>query len=1358
MNKKRTLAMLLAGAMLLPANAFAASPEDFTDFPTDWSAAGLRSAVQNGLLNGSNGQINSSGLLIRAQMAAIVNRAFAARKTADLSVYSDANTSAWYYNDLKLAVAMRTFQGANGKLNPEAPITREEAFVVLARAFALESGDTSVLNNYTDGASVSAWARSSVAALIENGYVNGANGKLNPKNSITRAEFAKVISEMASTYADADDSLSATVDGSVIVRENGVSLSGKTINGDLIIADGISRIDLTGVTVTGRIVLRGGESGVTFKDTKAGKGIIANTDIAVSGSVDSITVVADGAKITGSGKVGAVQANADNVTVSTSGTKVTAANGVSGVKAGNKSVAAGKTETVGAAASGGGSSSSGSSSSGGGSSSGGSSSGGSVAQQSLVVPEQTKLIDMNTVQLGALGQFVVIRFEDGNTLDNCTLTVDGTEINAGCSKVSTDGSIVKWQSTVLDPSTLTVTNKTTGKTQTVSLGGKNTVKPTVSGVPVDYYFLANGPVYVWDYHQTNKDAAGKVRYNPTHTTIDLKTASNSVRFYSPDAVLSESDDNLYHVSGEVQLMFNYANGTDAEKAFVDGITSVVLVQDDESNSVLNSNLKWSLNKALPHGVDGATVACITVPLGQSNFFSNGRYKLRVVSNGNAELFPIHVVNEKTPSLVLSDTGAYSGVNTHFTVKDMLYGITQPIYRVELQYAGDSEVQVLNKFDDWYLIGDTFVLYNDTTNHLTHSGKYTLTIYANGFKSFSQTFYAYGADKQSVSPAARAAAAGVDALSAATSGGGGASSDSGSEGGSNTMNANLVFSADLLTNAKIVEKLGLDNANAAAISERWDNMLHDAVYYEGADKVYTSAGFFDAANTARTEDKLLTFAEYVTSENAETTRNRPYAVKKVLEDNLLGETTSFSEASSSAAPDLTLVKEVTEDGQTSYQSINEVNEGEDAVLLVSGSKAAAYLEKLKENADSQLYLNTTSALSKDAYSIDTEKNTITIPANQLKLGDNALTLQVDTFQKVRLTLTVAKQLEKNLSLSVAETTESGKPVVVFTVDGSNGDFLKNLASVKLDDKTDIGTYGYYGYGSEMAYYVIGKDNKTISLYNVPSGEHTVAISAKYYGEPLTAKFTVNAKPAEAAKSAPTVSGAKKKTDTSYTGTYSYYRLSFTGLNASDLTTYLAKVNQVKVNDTVLTRGYSSSSLADNNFRPAATNTTYSTSAYDVLDLPVSLFANAGDYKIKLTADGYTDVEYTLTVGDSSSSGDSSNSGSSGSTVTAPTKLPTISKGSNMYCTLTFSGAATWLAQDGLTVTVNDSVYQKTDSIYNLDGGGAYYVEDDRISLKIPYRMFTSTTSKLVISDGTTNINLTVTIPDYSSGKPTVSFTE
>ena len=547
MNKKRTLAMLLAGAMLLPANAFAASPEDFTDFPTDWSAAGLRSAVQNGLLNGSNGQINSSGLLIRAQMAAIVNRAFAARKTADLSVYSDANTSAWYFNDLELAVAMRTFQGANGKLNPEAPITREEAFVVLARAFALEGGDTSVLNNYTDGASVSAWARSSVAALIENGYVNGANGKLNPKNSITRAEFAKVISEMASTYADADDSLSATVDGSVIVRENGVSLSGKTINGDLIIADGVSRIDLTGVTVTGRIVLRGGESGVTFKDTKAGKGVIANTDIAVSGSVDSITVAqsaaitvnsgasvgtihvnAEGAKITGAGKVEHVKANANNVAITTSGTRVTAADSISGVKTGDKAVSAGKTETVGNTASGGAGGSTGGGSSSGGSSSGsGSSNGGS----SSTVKAEIAKAQVVTTDAGA---YLALSFSSGFTKENTVITVDGADVTEYATPVTDDGSIVKLP-LVAQPGSVTLTSGS--KTQTTSLGTKVDGAVYTGDHYLPDYFIKHGPLAIWDYYLTNYDDAGNARVLPSKTTFGTTAAVNPHPSYSPETVM-----------------------------------------------------------------------------------------------------------------------------------------------------------------------------------------------------------------------------------------------------------------------------------------------------------------------------------------------------------------------------------------------------------------------------------------------------------------------------------------------------------------------------------------------------------------------------------------------------------------------------------------------------------------------------------------------------------------------------------------------------------------------------------------------------------------------------------------------------
>lgn len=405
MKCKNTIAMVLAGAMLLPSNAFAADLSQYRDFPNDWSAKSLEQAIDNGLLNGSNGMIDAKGLLTRAQMAAIVSRSFGAAKTASLDDYRDVLPSAWYYSDMGKAVKMGAFQGANGLLNPDAPITREEAFTVLARAFALEGGGSATLKDFVDGGTVSSWASESVAALVAGGYVNGANGMLNLKNNITRAEFAKVITGMAASYVGAEGVSGKTVEGNVIVRESGASLSGMTINGDLIIADSADKVSLDNVKVTGRIVIRGGADAVGIKDTTTGKGVLvsspngaaaisvsggsvgtvtAKSDLSLSGSVSNVavtdkatltveknasvgtvTVSAAGSKVTGDGKVTNVQANANNVTVTSKGAKVTAGSGVSGVKAGDKAVESGKTETVGSSNS---SSSGGSHSSGGGSS------------------------------------------------------------------------------------------------------------------------------------------------------------------------------------------------------------------------------------------------------------------------------------------------------------------------------------------------------------------------------------------------------------------------------------------------------------------------------------------------------------------------------------------------------------------------------------------------------------------------------------------------------------------------------------------------------------------------------------------------------------------------------------------------------------------------------------------------------------------------------------------------------------------------------------------------------------------------------------------------------------------------------
>ena len=389
---KKPIAFVCAAALLLsPTGALGASPSDFVDFPNDWSQGAMTAAVENGLLGGvGDGRIAPQGEVTRAQMAVIINRAFGAEKQASLSSYSDVAADAWYAVDMAKAVQMGTFSGTgNGLLEPDRAITREEAFSVLARAFALEAGDDSSLASFSDGAQVASWAKGSVSAMVAAGYVNGSDGnRLNPQQTITRAEFAAVISKIVAQYIDADSTLnrSLEIDGNVIVRGN-VDLSGYTINGDVIIADEATNVTLDGVTVNGRLVVRGASDSLTISGSTADGVIITNPngasvlktdnasdlgtvtalgDLTLSGgqldrltiaesatitvekdaSVETITVSADDVTINGAGKVDKVQANADNVHVNVEDTEVTAGKGSSGVTAGDTSVAPGESATV----------------------------------------------------------------------------------------------------------------------------------------------------------------------------------------------------------------------------------------------------------------------------------------------------------------------------------------------------------------------------------------------------------------------------------------------------------------------------------------------------------------------------------------------------------------------------------------------------------------------------------------------------------------------------------------------------------------------------------------------------------------------------------------------------------------------------------------------------------------------------------------------------------------------------------------------------------------------------------------------------------------------------------------------------
>ena len=279
-------ALCLALALQLPALA----AEEYIDMPQEgsWSYEPLAAAVENGLLQGSDGLLQPSGSLTRAQLAAILVRAFGATEEAALS-FTDVTDSNWFAADVAKAVAMGVFGGSGGQMRPNDPLTRQETFVVLARALCLEDGTAEDLSAFTDADQVSAWAVPEVAAMVSAGYVKGSGGALNPLGNITRAEFAQVMYSVVQSYITQAGTYETVAEGTVVVRASGVTLRGVTVSGDLIVGDSVGSggVTLDGVTVAGRVLIRGGdESAVQMVNGSTAAGVVVRETAADSEPAD----------------------------------------------------------------------------------------------------------------------------------------------------------------------------------------------------------------------------------------------------------------------------------------------------------------------------------------------------------------------------------------------------------------------------------------------------------------------------------------------------------------------------------------------------------------------------------------------------------------------------------------------------------------------------------------------------------------------------------------------------------------------------------------------------------------------------------------------------------------------------------------------------------------------------------------------------------------------------------------------------------------------------------------------------------------------------------------------------------------
>ena len=943
-------------------------------------------------------------------------------------------------------------------------------------------------------------------------------------------------------------------------------------------------------------------------------------------------------------------------------------------------------------------------------------------QSSLLLESQTRVVDLGW------SQYVSVAFAKGYSLNNCRVMIDGVDVTEAMTPVDTDGTIAKWELTVLKPGSVTAMDQE-GHAQTVSLGGSQNGSGSVQVKKhtAPSAFLAHGPVYVWDYQLTNYDDHGQPRVKPSTTTFSLGEKKDEIRYYAPKAELKDDEtaDNVYRVSGEAIVMFNYTS--EADKQWFDSICDVDLVSGSGNKNTINADLNWNKDHVDHHG---KTVGQITVPLGQTNFYSNGLYYLRVKSGNTDTLIPIEVVNGTSPSMILSEAGVIvSGKNLHFTVQNMTYGATMPVNRVELKRP-DGTTKELEKIRDWYLIGDSFILYNDKSakdgrNNIPDPGKYTITVHATGFKDMSYTFTVSDA-ASAVKEEAQAAytLAAVDAISSATVSGGSSSggSSDGSDGGSTTMTADLIFDADLLTNALILSKLQVENEAADAIADRWlsDMSGYDAVIGEDSTTFYRFDAYRDAVEQAKNAGTYLSFSDYLATGNAQTTANRPYAVKYVLEDNLLGETQMNGNYLGKEAPAIYLTDET-------GHMVTEVKEGTKIYLSCDD---LAYLRTVAEEA--KFYVNGGyQELSNTKYALTESGRLLQLDADVFRLekGSNTLRIKLDGYQDNTVSVPVVKD-KKDVQLSVNKDLKVGDAVILTNDADESGDIWKYITKVSLKkpDGTEkkILPDGQESISDDLGYsiskehenqLILGKD-----LFDT-AGEYQVTIEFAYYEKQMIAFEISKADQTDPGETNPdkTKEPPKAVGGDSWMGAYTFKF----GTASSD---WIKNISNVSVNGQSYEKG---SYVYDK-----AQYTISETDGYvKIGNKEITKDKN----EIVISAEGYEDLTFYIAktgkLVEESKNPDTEDKetpdGSGGEEKAAPeVRSSEYSSWDGTYTIVIGMGQDEWVnaIQE---VMVNDQVYDKLSSSFASGTGYYLNVTDGKVNIKVGAK-FESDRNEIVIS--------------------------
>ena len=179
------------------------TPITFTDVPAKhWAAEYIQKAALLGFMKGyPDGSFKPEQSLTRAQATSLIVRALKL-ETQEVAPFEDiASYAAETKSEIAAGYKYGIIKGDNGKFKPSEKVTRAQLALMIERAYAFKTGKKYTATKIAPFSDIAAYDKETINAILmlfELQVVSGSDGKFKPADPTTRAHAAKIFTNFMS--------------------------------------------------------------------------------------------------------------------------------------------------------------------------------------------------------------------------------------------------------------------------------------------------------------------------------------------------------------------------------------------------------------------------------------------------------------------------------------------------------------------------------------------------------------------------------------------------------------------------------------------------------------------------------------------------------------------------------------------------------------------------------------------------------------------------------------------------------------------------------------------------------------------------------------------------------------------------------------------------------------------------------------------------------------------------------------------------------------------------------------------------------------------------------------------------------